>query len=236
MKLLPKKQVQSLVEDQRRIQIDEGVTLARKIDALREKLADLQRQHDLFVMGMEDNLKAKTQGLFELIQEKEAEIKLLEVKRQELLKPLDMAWKAVEIRETELNNLKADLEIDLANLNRKEESIDKKNNEAKTILSHIKVRERELERTFDKAEQLRIEAEKGYLKMSNEKDKQDKKFEERNRALDLAESAIKSYQFTLSQRQEQIEMREKKNEAEVIRLKDKEATLERAFNRIRKKL
>lgn len=236
MKLLPKKQVQSLVEDQRRVQIDEGVTLARKVDALREKLADLQQQHSLFVMGMEDNLKERTKKLFEIIQEKETEIKLLEVKRQELLKPLDIAWKTVEIRETELNNLKADLETDLANLNRKEQGIDKKNNEAKTILNHIKVRERELERTFDKAEQLKIEAEKIYLQKVNDKEKQDKKFDERNRALDLAESAVKSYEFTLSQRQEQIEMREKENEAETIRLKDKELTLERAFNRIRKKL
>ena len=97
MKLLPKQKVQSLIENERANQINEGIMLAKKIDALREKLADLQQQHSLFVMGMEDNLKAKTENLFQEIERRETEIKLLEIKRQELLKPLDEAWQQVEM-------------------------------------------------------------------------------------------------------------------------------------------
>lgn len=235
MKLLPKQKVQSLVEDQRRTQIEEGVTLARKVDALRGKLADLEKQHNLFVMGMEDELTKKTGKLFEEIKSKETEVKLLEIKRAELLKPLDSAWEDVKAREQALVQKNKELENLTSNLKQKDKGIQEKNDKARETLNHIKIRERELERTFDKADQLKVEAEKTYLQKINDKDKQDKEFDERNRKVDLAESAIKSFQFTLLQRQEQIEMREEEGKAEKIRLDDMRKTLERAFNRIRNK-
>lgn len=235
MKLLPKKQVQTLVEDQRKNQIDEGVMLARKVDALREKLADLQKQHSLFVMGMEDNLQEKTGKLFERIQGLETEIKLLEVKKAELRKPLDLEWQKLKTDKESLVAKTSEIEGVLSQIRGKEERIGKRDTESKEKLNHIKIRERELERTFDKADQLRVEAEKVFLQKNNEKEKQDKEFSERSSKLDIAESAIKSFQFTLLQRQGQIEMREKENEAEKIRLVDMRKTLERSLARLKTK-
>lgn len=236
MKLLPKQKVHSLVEDQKRMQIDEGVMIAKKVDALREKLADLQKQHELFVSGIEENLKERTAGLFKEIKLKEAEIKLLEIKRQELLKPLDDAWLTVREKEATLGNFEGRLRAKEGELEQKLKLIDKDKARTTETLNHIKIRERELERTFDKAEQLRIEAEKGYIKMSTDKEKQEKLFDKKNGEMTIREQAITSYEFTLKMKDEQLGMKEKELEAEAIRLKDKEATLERAFNRIRKKL
>ena len=234
MKLLPKQKVNSLVEDQKRVQIEEGVILARKVDALREKLADLQKQHELFVSGMEDNLKERTGELFKEIKLKEAEIKLLEVKRKELLKPLDDAWLTVKEKEATLSNFEASLRVKEGQIEQKLKLIDKDKAKTTETLNHIKIRERELERTFDKAEQLRIEAEKGYIKMSTEKEKQEKLFDKRNAELNIRENAVTSYEFTLKMRNEQLDMRERELDKMKIQLIDQRQTLERAMERLKK--
>ena len=46
MKLLPKKEIESKVNDQKKSEIDAGLFLARKIDALREQVAEAQKEHD----------------------------------------------------------------------------------------------------------------------------------------------------------------------------------------------
>lgn len=236
MKLLSKQQVSTQLQSQRRQQIDEGVQLAQKIDALRVKLADLQKQHELFVMGMEENLNQKTKHLFDEIQRREAEIKLLEVKRLELLKPLDAEWEIVRTTKVSLDNKTYELEGVLKELEGKEQRVTKRDLESKEKLNHIKIRERELERTFDKAEQLKIDAERGYIKMVQDKEIQDDLYLKKQQELLLQEKAIKSYQFTLKNKEEILEMKDKELEEERIRLKDREETLNRAFNRIKNKI
>ena len=235
MKLLPKKIVQVQVEDQRRAQIEEGVLIAKKVDALREKLADLEKQHSMFVMGIEDNLKEKTEKLFQEIQSRETEIKLLEIKRKGFLKPLDDEWARVREKDATLSNFEANLRARKGELDRKEENISKKGEEARTTLNHIKVREREMERAFIKADQLKIEAEAGYLKMIEQKEKQEENYYKINRELITREKSIESYEFTLKQKANLIEQEEQFIREEKIRLLDQRQTLERAMARIKKK-
>lgn len=51
MKLLPKSQVLANVNEQKRLQIEEGVILAKKVDALRQTLLDLEDQQRKFIEG-----------------------------------------------------------------------------------------------------------------------------------------------------------------------------------------
>jgi hypothetical protein len=236
MKLLPKQKVNSIVQDEKRAQIEEGINLARKIDALREKLADLQKQHELFVSGMEENLKERTDDLFKEIERRKVEIKLLEVKRQELLKPLDFEWKIIKERLEGIEQRELNLKNEKDNLKRKEEGIQKKHDEAKEILSHIKVRERELTTAYSKAEDNLEVTEKIKLEIIQTKQKQDKLFEKKRKEQNEREAVLDSYKFTLDNRQEKLDEQEKLINEEKVRLADQRATLERAFNRIKHKI
>ena len=69
MKLLPKSQVHAQVNEQRRQQIDEGMILAKKVDALRQTLAELEEQQRKFSEGTKRELERETQELHEEIAE-----------------------------------------------------------------------------------------------------------------------------------------------------------------------
>lgn len=234
MKLLSKQKVTSQIEDQRRLQIEEGLTLARKVDTLRQKLADIQRQHDVYILGMQETLKQRTSKLFDDIQIKEAEIKLLEIKRKELLAPLDDAWSGVKLKEKSLDDLKNELHIREFNLKQKETSIDEKNEKARETLNHIKIRERELSKVYDEAETNLEITERAKVKMIEDKEKKEKSYSKKDSELKLREDSIVSYEFTLKKREETIEMAEKEIADERIRLNDQRETLKRALNRIKK--
>lgn len=236
MKLLPKQKVNTLVEDQKRLIIEEGVALAKKVDALRVTLAELEKQHALFVGGMELNLKEKTDHLFREIKERETELKLLEIKRKELLKPLEDEWARVREKDATLGKFEARIRGKEGELDRKEADMTKRREEAVITLNHIKIRERELTRTMDKIDQLKTEAEKNYIKITSEKEKQEEHFYKQNRELIVREKGIENYEVTLKQKQEQLEIKENKLDKMKIQLIDQRQTLERAMARIKKKL
>jgi SMC interacting uncharacterized protein involved in chromosome segregation len=95
MKLRPKSQIDAQVASQRKAQIDEGVRIAQKVDALRETLSMLEAQHEQYIAGMKGELDRQTSDRVQRIAELESEIRELEEKRKLLLAPLDEAWAEV---------------------------------------------------------------------------------------------------------------------------------------------
>jgi hypothetical protein len=233
MKLLTKQQVNVEVQAQRKIQIDEGLTLARKVDALREKLANLETQQKKFFESMDSELHQRTDYLFEEIASREEEIKKLEQKRAELIIPLDNAWQEVKEKKLENDNLRVVLDEKSLKLAEKEQKVIENAKKAKELLFKAKTREKEVERVYDKADQLKMETESIFTAMLEEKDKQTQKFENKEKKLDERENSIKSYEFTLKDREQQIEIKEQEIREEKIRLSDQRQTLERAMARIK---
>lgn len=235
MNLLPKKQLNVQIARERKAQIDEGISLATKIDKLRETLNNLELQQRQFLDGMQSELHNRTHSLIERIAEMEKDIVELENKRQELLKPLASEWTQVNMKSAEIDSIKAVLDKNLLKIAQKEEKMTLLGTEIKNRLSRIKIRERELDKVYDKAEQSGLETEQIKQEIASQKESQASYFEREKKKIESREQAVHLYEFTLSERKLQIEFKEKEIEAEKVRLLDQRGTLERAMARLNKK-
>lgn len=111
MKLLPPKQLQSKINEQKKAEIDAGIFVARKVDALREEMLSLQKERDDFITGSQAVINYSLKELHNKKGSLEKEIKELEEKRRELLKPFDEEWGKVEKAKKEILNTKEELRL-----------------------------------------------------------------------------------------------------------------------------
>jgi chromosome segregation ATPase len=235
MKLLKKSTIQSDLASQKKQQIDEGVAIARKVDELRLKLANLQVQEKAFLEGMQAEMEKKTGALGREIEARQEEIHILEAEKLELLKPLTAEWDLLSAKTAELEQVKVDLlRVSSDALNKEKRLEDKLKQESET-LNRIKVRERELIKVYEDTSQVRTSIENIKEAVIKEKERWDKYYDGKNAELTKREKAITSYEFTLKKRQEELEIKEKEVADEKIKLQDQRQTLERAMARIKKK-
>lgn len=232
MRILPKREVDVRVATERKAQIDEGIALAQRIDKLRQALSALESQHKNFISGMRKELKEQTDSLFLEVVQKKAEIEDLERKRTSLLEPLDASWSAVKAKEQELAVDTQKTAVLSKNLALQETQLnDRKKKEAES-LRKVKAREHELDRTCLKVDQLKVETEKGYAKMAEERETQATLRQEKETELLSREAAIAS-----TEREQKMERDRLAEESKgIIKtkavLEDQRKTLERALNRI----
>lgn len=109
MRLLDKKTANTEVADQRKKLIDEGLTLARKVDVLRETVVKEEGNLHRFRIEAVPSVQKE---IDEKIKQKDSlrdEIKVLEKKREELQKPLDDEWVRVNQAKELINGLKQGL-------------------------------------------------------------------------------------------------------------------------------
>lgn len=76
MRLLPKQEVNDRLKESRRIEIDEGAKLARKIDTLRETALKEEANLTKF---REESIKIVTEEIKKLIEKKETLLKEIEL-------------------------------------------------------------------------------------------------------------------------------------------------------------
>lgn len=141
MKLLRKSAVDAQAALQRKNQIDEGIALAGKIDALRKTLGDVELQHRNFLAGMEADLKDKLSYLTESIAIKKLELAVM----QEHNGNIDVAWRKIVFREAMITD--------------RERRADAKLAKASEELGKIRIRETELDMSYARIEKLREEEE-----------------------------------------------------------------------------
>jgi len=91
MKLLKKQVINAQIADQRKNQIEEGLNLAKKIDALRNDLLNLQKQRLDFIENSTREMKQVLIPLYEKKEKLEQEIKSFEEVRNKLKDKLEKA-------------------------------------------------------------------------------------------------------------------------------------------------
>lgn len=96
MKILPRKIANEVIQDKKRQQIDEGLLIAKKVDALRGSLLELENQRAYFIEQTSSAINIATSQVYQDKQELENEIKDLEKQRKKLQEPLDKEWKKVD--------------------------------------------------------------------------------------------------------------------------------------------
>lgn len=234
MRLQPKIEVNNLVASQRKIQIDEGVRIAQRVDALRETLASLEAQHSKFIEGMEGELRRRTNHLIANISDLEKDIIDLEDKRRFLQIPLDDKWREINQKIGEISQFKANLEKKEAKLIEKELIQDGRDRKSKELMVRVKSRDKASIKANDESEQLKTESEKIKVELLASKLAQEESFEKKSKELDERENSLISYTFTLTRREEEIEFHEQEIRNEKVRLTDQRQTLERAMARLKK--
>lgn len=231
MKLLKKTAVSTEIANSRKMQMDEGILIAKKVDALREKLASLETQNALFIKKTVEELKNQTQGLNDGIDAKKKELLKIEEERVRLLEPLDKEWQKANAQLIENQASKRQIELGLQRIDEKEAKIVSMERQTKQILSNIKIRERELERAFSKSVENEHETSNVLSGIRQQKLDHEDYFVNKNQEFLEREAGI-----AVKERENQIEIdRIELEKLEIIKtkaqLEDQRATLERALQR-----
>ena len=96
MRLLKKSEVTQKKAQARKQEIDEGVKIAQKVDAVRNTLAEEEANLDKFRTESVKNIKAELAPLEEKRDGLKKEVQELERTREQLLIPLTEEWEEVE--------------------------------------------------------------------------------------------------------------------------------------------
>lgn len=231
MKLLPKSVINTELASQKKKQIDEGLMIAKKVDALRETLSSLEKQHRDFIGGMQIELKLQTQPLINEIAERKLEIENLKSKKEELLVPLTKEWNEVNEKRKELDQISEKLAKEQATLLQKEKVLEERLKKEKENIFKINTIRNELAKILKKGQENEEKTKKALEFVELAKENSLKEIEERKQA-------ILSRDAEVAVREREVQLQKETNDRdckfikeEKIRLLDQRATLERALNR-----
>src|SRR4051812_30087131 len=92
MKLQPKHILNNQAELERKKQIDEGLSLAKKVDALREEKNILETQRTKRIEQFHVELDSEISEKQTIVESLRSEVRILENRKSEAKKPLDEEW------------------------------------------------------------------------------------------------------------------------------------------------
>jgi len=182
MKLLSKSKINEQVQTERTNAINAGVFLAKKIDALREEVLTLQKTRDEFIAGSQQVINDSLSSLQQKQDSLSKEIKELEAKRKELLKPLDEEWAKLKservlvnkelndnfILKTQLDESKKQIENTKSTIARLAEQTRFNASETEKAKTNAFSLEEMAQRKYEMAETERVEQNENYEKKSKE--------------------------------------------------------------------
>ena len=235
MKLLPKSVVNTELASQKKKQIDEGLLIARKVDALRVTLASLEKQHKDFIDGMQIELKLQTKPLIDEISERKLEIRDLEEKKKLLLVPLTKEWSEVNEQRKQLDIISENLAKEQIVMKKDREVLEARLKKEKENVVKINTIRNEIAKVLKKTEDNEIETSKSLESAKLVKERTIKDCTERTQAINTRDAGV-------AVREREVELQKESNDRdakfikeEKIRLLDQRATLERAMSRLNKK-
>lgn len=232
IRLLDKKELAQQRSNERKLEIEEGVKLARKVDALRETVAVEEVKLSKFKTETTSQVKAEIDAL---IIEKgliETEVTLLRKERIDLQKPLDAEWEKLRAKEKIVQNLSEIIEGKLDLIDQLEQKLDERE-------ASIKVEEEKID---DAKKTLEKEARDSAKNLERSQNMLKEAFVEKqsidtfsnNKELDFLrrEGGIATRERNLDMRAQSLDKREKSLNDREIRLQDREQTLLRNEKRL----
>jgi chromosome segregation ATPase len=106
VRLLKKSEINTANAAAKKREIDEGVKLAKRIDGLRETLADETKSLEQFRVSTIANIKAETEPLEEYLGSLKKEVDELERAKTQALLPLDAEWEKLEAEKVTIEKQK----------------------------------------------------------------------------------------------------------------------------------
>lgn len=233
MRLLDKKTVNTVMAGERKSQIDEGVILAQKIDALRQTLSSLQQQHQEFINGMSEGLRQQTEVLQFEIDSKRMELCDLEEKRVKLLEPLTNAWNDYKERERELSIVEEEYRHKRAYQTTYQQELEERAAKLAPEEERITDLSKRVQKQADKAVKASLDAQNILAEAEAEALEIREKISTKKKALEKREIAIAVKERDIEIELEHIEKDKKEINKTKKQLADQRATLERAMARLK---
>jgi len=105
MKLLSKTEVIAVKAQERLVEVQEGLKVARKVDALREAAAKEETSLELFRSETLKKIHEEIKSVTDTRDALKEEVRQLEQDKKEALKPLDAAWQEVNVAKDTANRM-----------------------------------------------------------------------------------------------------------------------------------
>lgn len=235
MKLLDKSVIQKEKSNERRVEIEEGMKIAKKVDSLRELVAKEQENARKF---REETIQKVTAEVAEILRKKDEilkEVSELEEKRKKLLIPLDAEWD--KVRQAEMANT-----MIASHISEREGIIEQNEKQISKRKKDLEIEERRISEikanagiSLSEAQSREREADKLLRESMEKSDVLSKEFDERKRIIFSKEEEIRCKEIDLDSLKNHLE----EEKIEIIKAKaqiaDQRGTLERAFARLNKK-
>lgn len=131
MRLLDKKTIVQQKNQERQLEIQEGLKLAKKVDTLRETAAVEEKKLNTFRDESIKRVKEDIEALTLKRDNLRGEISVLEDRRKDLQQPLDAEWEKIERKKLELSGMENSLADKLKLLESNEKEYKKRDKELK---------------------------------------------------------------------------------------------------------
>ncbi len=208
-------------------QIDEGMALARKVDAMRELKLEQERNikewRDVTVKAVQDEIN-------EIVSQRDtlkSEITVATERRNELRKPLDEEWEKVKAERIKLTSDQNKLFLDTERLTKESEDLEKEKLRINTAIKNAEENEKTTEEFNERAKSLKELVEKEYALARSDRDSQNKTLE---RKISEVNQSATEYEVAL----QTIEVREKQVEDKESELITREKDLARRINNLQR--
>ncbi len=234
MKILRKNESVALVARQKQEQIDEGVSIAIKIDTLREKHSSLQQQHEKFIESMKSDVEREIAPLKKERDDLIFDVASLKKQREKLLEPItEEVSKAVKATET-ARSTEQRLNLWESNLVDAEQDLNAAIAEANEDRKSIDLLKKDTEAKSKEVLKIKADHEKNIASVEAEANKRLDKISETEKELKSYETRLSLREVDLDNKAEQLELDKKELEDRTIMVRDRELTLEREFTRLNK--
>lgn len=212
---------------ERKIEIDNGVALARQIDSLRSTFVQERIAHEAWKKSQIEELNRQTEGLQDGIDAKKREIAQLDEQRQKLIEPLDAEWQKVNEKSAHLEEEKNELFLDKERFKDKEKLLEEEKLKVSNSLIKTIRNEQRTEKNLKEAEEAKKAIQKSLEESKITKFQQENYYLERNKDL---EKEIETYQValkTIEIREQEVKDKESELSERELLLKDRQAMFER---------
>lgn len=216
---------------ERKIEIDNGIALAKQIDSLRSTFAQERVAHSRWKESSMEALNRDLQELQDGIDAKKKEITMLDEQKSKLQEPLNLEWENVNAEKLKVIELKHDLFLDQERNKEDKNSLDNEKQLVTQSLKRIKENEEKTEKLLISAEKLEKVKQIAYQETIDYKSSQEVYHQNRRRIL---EERIKEYEValrTIEIREQEVKDKESELLEREILLKDRQAMFERNLTR-----
>lgn len=217
MQLLSKSEINAKKASERKIEIDQGIILARKVDKLRETYSEEQAKLNAFRDGTVKVVQEKIDSLTKKVSELKDHLSALKKQRDELQKPLTNEWNQLNQEKLLLQEAK----YDALQKSRENQELKKSLQDQEAILNQriadIQVLAFEKEELASKAREYMREQQGVLADIQRRKQEMENEFQQKHRTLlqkehklDMELRSHALFKETLNKKERELTLRERK--------------------------